>query len=85
MGLGLSMGRALPSSRRELDHVDELMDRLRGLRSELQLQQDRVYSGVDARSHDEMAAHDTEWDELDRQIHAIEQVMVSFGAIFRTR
>jgi hypothetical protein len=85
MGLGLSMGRALPSSRRELDHVDELMDRLRGLRSELQLQQDRVYSGVDARSHDEMAAQDAQFDEMDRQIHAIEQVMLSFGAIFRTR
>jgi hypothetical protein len=60
------------------------MDRLRGLRSELQLQQDRVYA-VDGRSHDEMAAQDAQFDEMDRQIQAIEQCMISFGAIFRTR
>jgi hypothetical protein len=77
--LSFSMG----GRRRELDHVDELMDRLRGLRSELQIAQDDVYR--DARSHDEMAAQDAQFDEMDRQIHAIEQVMLSFGAIFRTR
>lgn len=70
---------------RELDHVDELMDRLRGLRSELQLAQDDVYRGTDHRSHDEMAAADMQFDEMDRQIAAIEQVMLSFGAIFRNR
>ena len=74
-----------PPHRRELDHVDELMDGLRGLRAELQIQQDHVYDEGLARSHDEMAAQDAEWDELDRKIDAIEQVMLSFGAIFRTR
>ena len=74
-----------PPHRRELDHVDELMDRLRTLRAELQIAQDHVYDEGLARSHDEMAAQDAEWDELDRKIDAIEQVMLSFGAIFRTR
>ncbi len=63
--------------------VDALMDGLRGLRAELQIQQDHVYT--DARSHDEMAAQDAQWDDLDRKIDAIETVMLSFGAIFRTR
>jgi len=65
--------------------VDGLMDQLRGLRAELQIQQDHVYDEGLARSHDEMAAQDAQFDEMDRQIHAIEQVMLSFGAIFRTR
>ena len=65
--------------------VDALMDGLRGLRAELQIQQDHVYDEGYARSHDEMAAQDAEWDDLDRKIDAIETVMLSFGAIFRTR
>lgn len=74
-----------PPHRRELDHVDELMDRLRTLRAELQIAQDHVYDAGYGRSHDEMAAQDAEWEEMDRQIHAIEDVMLSFRAIFRTR
>ena len=83
-------GDALPAAplpfplRTERTDVDALMDGLRTLRAELQLQQDDVYSG-ETRSHDEMAAQDAEWEDLDRKIHAIEQVMSSFGAIFRTR
>ena len=65
--------------------VDRLMDQLRELRAELQIEQDHVYDEGLARSHDEMAAQDAEWDDLDRKIDAIEQVMLSFGAIFRTR
>jgi len=62
----------------------ELMDRLRTLRSQLQTRQDEVYS-QDARSHDEMAMHDAEWEELDRKIDAIEQVLSAFNIIYRTR
>jgi hypothetical protein len=62
----------------------DLMDRLSSLRSQLQLRQDEVYS-QDARSHDEMAMHDTEWEELDRKIDAIEQVLSAFGVLYRTR
>jgi hypothetical protein len=73
----------LPAPRVSTD-VNALMDGLRGLRAELQLLQDDVYAG-ETRSHDEMAAQDAEWNDLDRKIHAIEQCMMSFGAIFRTR
>lgn len=76
-------GDAEPSPAPLRTDVDGLMDQLRGLRAELQIAQDNVYR--DARSHDEMAAQDAEWDDLDRKIDAIEQVMSSFGAIFRTR
>lgn len=84
-GGGAGVAPSILSPPRARTDVDALMDGLRTLRAELQTDQDNVYSGVDARSHDEMAARDTEWDELDRKIHAIEQCMLSFGAIFRTR
>jgi hypothetical protein len=57
---------------------------LRLLRARLQSRQDAVYEG-ETRSHDEMAAQDAEWEELDNQIHAIEQLLSSFRAIFRQR
>ena len=62
---------------------DDTMDRLRSLRSQFQLRQDDLYSGCS--SHDEMAAADQEFNELDRKIHAIEQCMSAFGAIYRNR
>ena len=63
---------------------EETFDRLRTLRAQLQGRQDAVYE-EEVRSHDEMAAQDLEWEQLDRQIHAIEQLLLSFGAIFRQR
>ncbi len=62
---------------------DELMDRLRHLRAELQIRQDNVYSGVQSLKDHSIA--DMEFEDLDRKIHAIEQVLMSFGAVFRTR
>jgi uncharacterized protein involved in exopolysaccharide biosynthesis len=64
---------------------ESVMDALRGLRATLQIQQDHIYDGGYARSHDEMAAQDAEWEELDRKISAIEECLLAFGAIFRTR
>lgn len=63
---------------------EETFNRLRILRARLQTRQDAVYEG-ETRSHDEMAAQDAEWEELDNQIHAIEQLLLSFGAVFRQR
>lgn len=62
---------------------DDVMDLLRSLRADLQIRQREVYSGATA-SHDEQAAQDAEWSELDRKINAIEQTLLTFGAIFRT-
>ncbi len=63
---------------------EETANSLRLLRARLQSRQDAVYEG-ETRSHDEMAAQDAEWEELDNQIHAIEQLLSSFRAIFRHR
>lgn len=60
------------------------MVRLRTLRSQLQLRQDEVYS-QDARSHDEMAMQDEEWNELDRKIDAIEGVLSAFNVMYLSR
>jgi len=87
LGLGLSMGQALLGSgpvAPPLDEEERVMDALRGLRATLQIRQDAVYS-TETRSHDEMAAQDAEWDELDRKIDAIEQTLLAFGSFFRTR
>ena len=63
---------------------DAVMARLQSLRASLLVQQDAVYS-TDGRSHDEMAAQDAEWEELDNKIHAIEALFMAFGVVFRTR
>jgi hypothetical protein len=86
MGLGLSSNTVPSLSMTRLPppaEEDQVMDQLRSLRSTLQLRQDDVYRGCD--SHSDMAAADQEFDELDRKIMAIEQCMLTFGAIFRTR
>jgi hypothetical protein len=57
---------------------------LRLLRARLQTRQDSVYEG-ETRSHDEMAAQDAEWNELDSQIHAIESLLSAFRVIYRQR
>ncbi len=59
------------------------MDALRSLRAELQVQQDDVYKDCFTRA--EIDAADAEHDQLARKIAAIEQCMLTFGAIFRTR
>jgi hypothetical protein len=63
---------------------DAVMAGLQRLRASLLVQQDAVYS-TDGRSHDEMAAQDAEWEELDNKIHAIEALFMAFGVVFRTR
>lgn len=64
--------------------VDAIMVQLRTLRATLQVRQDSLYE-EQARSHDEMATADQEWDDLDNKIHAIEGVLSSFRKIFRQR
>lgn len=76
-----ALGRSFSDTRTE---EDELMGRLRTLRSQLQLRQDEVYS-QDARSHDEMAMQDEEWNELDRKIDAIEGVLSAFNVMYLSR
>lgn len=87
MGSGWSdVGRAVPAPQptaQELE-TDAAMAALRGLRATLQIRQDHVYEGTET-SHSDMAIADAEFDDLDRKIMAIEQCMMSFGAIFRTR
>lgn len=59
----------------------ELMSRLSTLRLRLKAEQDEVYD-QDYRSHDEMAAADVEWEDLDNKIHAIEELLTAFGIAF---
>ncbi len=62
---------------------DKAMDALRSLRAELQIQQDDLYK--DCFTAAEIAAQDAEHDELSRKIRALEDCLLAFGAIFRTR
>lgn len=62
---------------------DDLMDRLRTYRSELQLKQDDLYKG--ATTEEEVALLNDEYEKLSSKIHAIENLMLTCGAIFRTR
>jgi hypothetical protein len=62
---------------------DMAMDALRSLRAELQIQQDDLYK--DCFTAAEIAAQDAEHDELSRKIRALEDCLLAFGAIFRTR
>lgn len=73
-----------PSPASVEDETEAAMAVLRSLRSTLQIRQDHVYEGAE-RSHSDMAIADAEFEDLDRKIMAIEQCMLSFGAIFRTR
>jgi hypothetical protein len=47
----------------------------------LKAEQDEVYD-QDYRSHDEMAAADVEWEDIDNKIHAIEELLTAFGIAF---
>lgn len=64
---------------------DDLMDRLRTYRSELQVTQDDLYEGVSHDDEDTINALNEQSEEISRKIQAIEQCMLSFGAIFRNR
>ena len=61
---------------------ESLLLRLSALRLQLKERQDAVYS-EDCRSHDEMAAQDAEWTELENKIDAIEALLRSFGVVLR--
>jgi hypothetical protein len=61
---------------------ESLLVRLSNLRLSLKERQDAVYS-EDCRSHDEMAAQDAEWTELENKIDAIEALLRSFGVVLR--
>lgn len=50
------------------------------LRLSYQARQDLIYS-EEHRSHDEMAAADAEWEDLDSKISAIDSVLRAFGAV----
>lgn len=62
---------------------EDTMDRLRSLRSQLQIQQDELYKDLFTR--EEIEAADERYEDLGRKIRAIENCMLEFGAIFRTR
>ncbi len=62
---------------------DDLMDRLRHWRSELQLRQDDLYRGCD--TAEQIAAAEAESRKIDRKVSAIEDLMLTCGAIFRHR
>lgn len=59
----------------------DIMSQLSTLRLRLKAEQDAV-EDEDFRSHDEMAAADAQWDELDAKISAIEDVLTAFGIAF---
>jgi hypothetical protein len=73
-----------PAVQSSEEEMEDICERLRYVRADLQTQQENVYS-ADARSHGEMAAQDHEFDELDRKIMAIEQLLTAFGSFYRTR
>jgi hypothetical protein len=79
-GLGYTptVPEAADESDEEATFQEETMNRLRTVLERVQARQDAVYDG-ETRSHDEMAAQDAEWEELDRQIHAIEEVLCLFN------
>lgn len=62
---------------------EDTMDRLRSLRSQLQLKQDSLYMGLTAT--EDIQAADEIYEDYDHKIRAIENCMLAFGAIFRTR
>jgi uncharacterized protein involved in exopolysaccharide biosynthesis len=53
------------------------LESLRSLRAHLQERQDVLYD-EEQRSHDEMAAADAEWEELDRKMTAIDALLEAF-------
>lgn len=62
---------------------DDLMDRLRTYRSELQLKQDDIYRGCE--TEEQIQAAQEKSEDMSRKIRALEDCMLSFGAIFRHR
>ena len=58
---------------------DSVMQTLRDFSDALRKRQDVIYSEPIV-SHDEMAAQDMEWNDLDRKIDAIENVLSLFSA-----
>ena len=75
-------GAALPGLGLCSGEEESLLLRLATVRLQLKQRQDAVYDGV-VRSHDEMAAQDAEWDELDRKIDAMGVLLRSYGVILR--
>jgi hypothetical protein len=61
---------------------ESVLVRLSSLRFTLKGRQDAIYSEA-YRSHDEAAAQDAEWEELDSKITAIETLLRAFGVIIR--
>jgi uncharacterized protein involved in exopolysaccharide biosynthesis len=59
------------------DFQERTLESLRRLRAHLQERQDVLYD-EEHRSHDEMAAADTEWEELDRKMTAIDALLEAF-------
>jgi hypothetical protein len=59
------------------DFQERTLESLRSLHRRLQERQDVLYD-EEQRSHDEMAAADTEWEELDRKMTAIDALLEAF-------
>lgn len=71
---------ALPGLGAVTPEEESLLVRLFNLRMEYKERQDEVYTEA-YRSHDEAAAQDAEWTDLDDKIDAIEGVLRAFGVI----
>jgi hypothetical protein len=74
---------AFTSANYEPTDEDDLMNRLRIYRAELQIKQDNLYTGV--MTDEQIAAVNEQYEEMNRKIYAIENLMLTCGAIFRTR
>jgi hypothetical protein len=73
---------ALPGLGSVTDEEESVLVRLSNLRRSYKERQDAVYSEA-YRSHDEAAAQDAEWEELDNKIDAIETLLRLFGVVLR--
>jgi hypothetical protein len=62
------------SSRAERDFLGDAIHSLNALIDELRMEQDAVYEKK-TDSHDEMAAQDEEWEELDNRIMKLEKAI----------
>jgi hypothetical protein len=79
---GLYNGAALPGLGPCSAEEESVLVRLSDLRFSYKERQDAIYSEA-YRSHDEAAAQDAEWEELDSKITAIETLLRAFGVIIR--
>lgn len=80
LGRSSAYGESSDNTQPARTEEEDLLCRLRALRDQLQEEQDEVYQG-ETRSHDEMAAQDVHWDELDAKIASIDNLLRVFDPL----